>query len=201
MTKTARRTDNRDRILKAACALFLKQGFNGTSTREIADKAGVSLGNIYNHFSTKEDLFVSLLKEYEADYFNHDQPLARTLAMTRFPENLEAIGEASKEVVERFSDYILLTYVDVVEFDAKHIGKLFQNMRERYSAVLKANGTGPLREGVDPAGALMMVVWGYFNYFIMEKLFKVQNHYGMKDADVVKLFARVYRRGIEPDKK
>ena len=112
---------------------------------------------------------------------------------------MEAIAKASREMVERFADYILLIYVDVVEFDAKHISRLFQSMRERYSALLASKGTGPLREGVDPAGALMMVVWGYFNYFIMEKLFKVERHYGMKDEDVIKLFARVYRRGIVPE--
>ena len=54
-TQPARQAPNRDRILKAACSLFRTQGFHGTSTREISEKAGVSLGNIYNHFKTKAE--------------------------------------------------------------------------------------------------------------------------------------------------
>ncbi|MCX5796199.1 MAG: TetR/AcrR family transcriptional regulator [Elusimicrobia bacterium] len=195
-TKTAA---NRGRILKAAAGLFRRQGFHGTSTREIADRAGVSLGNIYNHFPTKEKLFATLLAEYEREYFSADAPLAKVFTSARFPDNIEELGRASKETVERFGDYMRLIYVDMVEFDAKHIARIFLAMRERYQRVQLAAGTKVAKD-VDPVAAMMMVTFGYFNFFIMENLFKVKGHYGMSEEDAIQFFGRVYRRGVMPQK-
>jgi len=190
---------NLGRILAAASSLFTKQGFHGTSTRDIAAKAGVSLGNIYNYFATKEEIFVSLLETYEKEYFRPDQPLIKALLSSSFPDNIEALGFASRETVDKFSAYILLIYVDVVEFEARHVVKLFANMREGYAAAMKSRagaGGGKIASDIDPVAALMMVTWNYYNYFIMEKLFKVKGHYGLPDTEAVKLFARIFKRGI-----
>jgi AcrR family transcriptional regulator len=60
---TSRGEQTRQAILEAAEKLFLSQGFNGTSMRQIARRAGIALGGIYNHFEGKEGLFRALLKE------------------------------------------------------------------------------------------------------------------------------------------
>lgn len=195
---------NKDKILKAACRLFCRQGFHGTSTREIAEAAGVSLGNIYNHFPTKEALFTALLAEQEGEYFSPDQPLPRALSSGTFPDNLEEIGQASRDTVRKFADYIRLMYVDVVEFDARHISRVFKGMRDRYAALLKKQeGRRPRSDfRVDPVAALMMTTWGFFTYFITEKLFGVERHYGMTDEEVIGLFASVIRRGaLRPERE
>jgi len=51
----------RARIRQGALDLFLEHGFHGTSMRQIARRAGVSLAAIYNHIPSKEALFVELL--------------------------------------------------------------------------------------------------------------------------------------------
>lgn len=191
------RLDHRERILEAASRLFCKQGFHGTSTRDIVGGAGVSLGNIYNHFKTKEEIFTALLAKYEKEYFSPDQPLAVAMSAGTFPDNIEELGMASREMVRKFSDFMRLIYVDVVEFDGRHIARVFRGMRDRYAAILERPGAcrkkGAFR--VDPVSALMMTTWGFFTYFITEKLFGVQRHYGMSDEEVVKLFASVIRHG------
>lgn len=187
--------DNKTRILEAASAMFGTRGFHGTSTRDIAEKAGVSLGNIYNHFKTKEALFEALLADWQERYFAPGQPLGKALASGRFPDDLEEIAAASRETVEKYRDYIRLIYVDVIEFDAVHIGKLFQGMRSRYAKTPAAN----LAPGVDPAAAKMLVTWGFFNYFIVERLFGVKDHYGLGETKVVELFCKVFREGLAAD--
>ncbi len=47
-------------ILDAAMACFIAQGFHPTSMRDIAQAAGVSLGNLYNHFASKEALILAV---------------------------------------------------------------------------------------------------------------------------------------------
>ena len=48
-------------IEEAAFELFMEQGYHATSMRQIKDKAGLALGGIYNHFSSKEDIFAAIL--------------------------------------------------------------------------------------------------------------------------------------------
>jgi TetR/AcrR family transcriptional regulator len=56
------RERNETRILKAAEAVFAKQGFNGASTAEIAAKAGVPKPNLHYYFRTKELLYAGVLE-------------------------------------------------------------------------------------------------------------------------------------------
>jgi len=63
------REETRGLILGAAFELFARNGFNNTSIRQIAEKAGISKGLIYHYFNSKEELleaiFVSIIEETE----------------------------------------------------------------------------------------------------------------------------------------
>lgn len=52
----------RDGIVDAAQRLFLRQGYSGTSMDAIAAEAGVAKQTVYNHFGTKEDLFIAIIR-------------------------------------------------------------------------------------------------------------------------------------------
>ena len=49
------------RIEDAAKQLFIRQGFHATSMRNIAARAGTSLGNLYNYYPTKEAILGSII--------------------------------------------------------------------------------------------------------------------------------------------
>jgi AcrR family transcriptional regulator len=55
-----------DKIVQAAGQLFSRQGFHGTSTREIARLAEVSENTLFRHFEHKEELFWSALRSQAA---------------------------------------------------------------------------------------------------------------------------------------
>jgi AcrR family transcriptional regulator len=55
-----RGVDAKERILEAAIIAFSERGFYGTTTRDIAAKAGMSPAAIYIHFPSKEDLFTEI---------------------------------------------------------------------------------------------------------------------------------------------
>ncbi len=55
--------ETHDRILASAEHLFATKGFNGTSMNDIVEASGQSKGAIYNHFKSKEMLFLSLLEK------------------------------------------------------------------------------------------------------------------------------------------
>ncbi|WP_332698125.1 TetR/AcrR family transcriptional regulator [Halalkalibacter lacteus] len=57
----AMRTATRNKIHSAAIKLFAKKGFAATSVQDIADSAGISIGLLYRHYQTKDDLFNELV--------------------------------------------------------------------------------------------------------------------------------------------
>ena len=57
-----RPSEVRARIVKAAVALFSRQGYHGTRTREIARLADVSEVTVFRYFDHKDDIFWSALQ-------------------------------------------------------------------------------------------------------------------------------------------
>ena len=53
-------TDRKDTILQAAIKVFSEKGYNAATTREIAEEAGVSIGTMFRHFRSKEDILYEL---------------------------------------------------------------------------------------------------------------------------------------------
>lgn len=60
MNRTDRNQQRIAQILQAALQCFLAKGFHLTSMRDIAQAAGVSLGNLYNHFPGKEAIILAV---------------------------------------------------------------------------------------------------------------------------------------------
>lgn len=57
------RGGRQDLVLRAAAGLFSRKGYEGTSLRDIAKASGMLAGSIYYHFSSKEDIFLSVQRE------------------------------------------------------------------------------------------------------------------------------------------
>jgi len=56
------RKEKAKEITLAALELFSKNGYNSTSVEQIARTAGMGKGTIYEYFSTKEDIFISVIR-------------------------------------------------------------------------------------------------------------------------------------------
>lgn len=64
--------ERRKQLLQIAVELFSQRGFEGTTTKAIANAAGVSEGIIFQHFATKEDLYAGIL-DYKAKESGMDE--------------------------------------------------------------------------------------------------------------------------------
>lgn len=54
-------TQKQFKIIEAAIEVFAEKGYAGSSTSEIAQKAGVAEGTIFRHYKTKKDLLLSIV--------------------------------------------------------------------------------------------------------------------------------------------
>ena len=67
----------RRQILEAAVACFARKGFHRTSTAEICAEAGMSPGNLFHYFPTKQSIIAAIVEEERrqtADYFEGINP-------------------------------------------------------------------------------------------------------------------------------
>lgn len=202
MQQDERSRRSRVQILEAALRLFSHQGYRGTSIRDIAEAAGLSTGNVYHHFPDKETLFRTLLDQYWLAIESPEFPFNKALASGAFPDDLEALGRAARESVRQYRPYVALIYVDVVEFEGTHIRKFYASMADRFETFLAAHGglavQKKLRKGVSSLSAVMLASRVFLNYFAVEILFGVPNHFGKKSDEVVKEIADVLRHGLLP---
>ncbi len=193
---------SRRAVLDAALHLFSHQGYRATVVRDIADRAGVSTGNVYHHFPDKETIFRALIDEYFEITATPRFPFTRTLYSTeRFPDNIEQLGFAARDSVRQFRHYLALIYVDVIEFRGTHIQQFYSDMGERFTRILEEQGIleevqKQLRPGVSPASALLLTARVFFNHFVMEILFGVRSPFGKEPDEVVKEVADIIRNGV-----
>ena len=187
--------------MDAALGLFSTQGYRATSMRDVAQKAGVSIGNLYHHFQDKEALFRELLDVFWRVVDTPEFPVTRALTAGSFPENLERIGHAAQESIAKYRPYVRLIYVDVVEFEGSHIRKFYSEMAglfERFVAGHRDEITleNQLRTDIPPAEAVMFAFRTFLQHFAVELVFGVPDHYGKNTNQVVREISEIMRHGL-----
>jgi AcrR family transcriptional regulator len=76
------------RIMDAATALFSERGYHGASMRELAERAGIRAGSVYNHFASKQELLYRIAHDVMTELHAgalaaiepHDEPRERLRA-------------------------------------------------------------------------------------------------------------------------
>jgi AcrR family transcriptional regulator len=87
--KTPKGEQTRERILDAALDLFRTQGYADTTMRQIAQAAGVAVGNAYYYYASKDQLILAF---YERNHTDHLKLLGDVLSETKdFGERLRVL--------------------------------------------------------------------------------------------------------------
>ena len=60
---SSKKKTTRQNILDISSELFMDKGFQATSTRQIAERAGITQPNLYYHFKTKEAIYIAVLED------------------------------------------------------------------------------------------------------------------------------------------
>jgi AcrR family transcriptional regulator len=142
----------RDRILAVASELFVEQGYDATSLRQVADRLGFTKAALYYHFPSKEDLLVALLQPA-------DELIRELLERLEATASIEDWGDALEWVVGAFFDHI--QFFQLVERNRVVVANLdtfaghdhHQEMHRRVEAAVR-KATPVLREQVRMIAAL-----------------------------------------------
>src|SRR6187549_1357931 len=191
----------KERIEDAAKKLFIKQGFHATSMRNIAARAGTSLGNVYNYYRTKEEILGSIIARYQTTIDGRLRAIFDEIDEPLKPEALIRFGGQIKKMVNDHHDFWLLMYIDVLEFENRHFRKMFEglvhNLRRRFATQFaELKSCGAVYADIDPAVGFTAVYMQFFNYFLVEKLFGGNRHFGLSDEQVITQLTDMYCRGL-----
>lgn len=102
-TKTAKGEQTRAKILNAALEMLHERGYENTTMRAIADKAGVSLGNAYHYFGSKDHLIQSF---YHRTHQDHLRAAAPSLASeSSFKARLHSVIRLKIDTLEPYHEF------------------------------------------------------------------------------------------------
>lgn len=120
----------RVRILKVARQQFEQKGYSKTSMREIADLVGIGVGNIYNYFTNKNDLFCEVVRPVlyalEAMQQEHHGIRGEDIMMMRSEEYLKSCIDEYVSLIDKHS-----ALMKILLFHAQ--GSSLECFRENYT--------------------------------------------------------------------
>jgi AcrR family transcriptional regulator len=133
----------RRRILEATLALHAQKGIFGTSWQDIARRADVSVGTVYKHFPSLEELVPACGELVYA--------ITRPPSLDDAPEIFAGAGSIEERLERLVSELF-----DFYERGAPYIETDFQERRlpavAEWEAYMRATIAGLVREALDPAG-------------------------------------------------
>lgn len=182
-------------VLKAAINLFSKQGYDGTSTSQIAEASGMSQATIFKYYKSKEDLLLVIL-----------EPLIEHLLPTYGKEFAQKLSEQDKNlasmihfiVQDRYSFLVqnkdaAMILVSQLLINQQIKDKVLQKIAEvkdifEQNIWLPLQATDELRDDLDELGFLRLVVSQIIFYFIQTQRISTQDEAtiqtGLKQIEV-----------------
>lgn len=122
MVHTGEAGSTRERILQVALDLFVRQGYEGTSIRDIADQMGMTKAAVYYHFPSKENLLADILTPAMTRV---GQVLATAGPITTSEQRralvtalVDVVGDVGPQVVVMISDLAVGTYLRTLTGDS-----------------------------------------------------------------------------------
>ena len=175
-------------VLNAAVKLFSQQGFDGTTTAEIAEAAKVTEPVIYYHFRNKVDLFTYILVSTFTEYFIRLDELKNS-TITQF-EKIENLIDLNFRFVDDFPDetYIILSACPAKLRDSAHIcTQQIEEQRRRLTDYI----SNCLKTGIDckefnpiPVEATTGFIVAMVNGLLRRRSLKLDGILGLKETAV-----------------
>jgi len=182
-------------IEDAALTLFMEQGYHATSMRQIAERAELALGGIYNHFSSKDEIFEGIII---------DKHPYRSL--------LPAILAAQGETVEEFfknafqivisemgerPEFVNLMLIELVEFKGRHGTMMMREIAPKilpaFEKIIKSRKS--LRV-TNPAMLMRSFFGMIISYLITEMIISGSVIHKMMPKNTADVYADIFLHGI-----
>ncbi|MCA1981172.1 MAG: TetR family transcriptional regulator [Calditerrivibrio sp.] len=155
-----RNDDKFHRILNAAIYIIARKGFHNTKVKDIADRAGVASGTVYNYFSNKNDILLSIMILKINEYVKSAKQGIEDVSDPR--EKIKILTKYHLSAMQSNPDLALVLQLELRQPSKEFRDKVRKNLREYFNFIEDI-----IRDGVEK---------GFFNknlniYFAREMFF------------------------------
>ena len=197
--------DRRRQILGVAMKLFAQQGFQGTTTRQIAERARVNEAIVFRHFPTKEELYWAVI----------EAKCRASAGRERMESELRAMadgdaGTNEKKILASIAEGILRRNTDdttlsrLLLFSALENHRLSQRFFRTYVAdyyeALAAHIRRRIRAGafrrIDPLLAARSFLGMVIYHFLIQELFGGRRYQKFDPHEVCETLAGIWLEGM-----
>ena len=193
--------DRRRQLLEAALDAFSRKGFEGATTKEIAEAAGVTEGMVFRHFPSKQALYDAVLEHQEQSRDMRDW-LERLQFHMDGNDDAGVLGTIAAGILTsyradvRFERLMLFAALEGHEQGLAHHRRfalpIFERLHEYFT---RRQQEGALRG--NNAGAIITAISGISQYYaMMTQMFGYGSSLG--DDEVVEAFTAIVLNGIIP---
>ncbi|TWD93424.1 TetR family transcriptional regulator [Neobacillus bataviensis] len=171
----------RDKIIEAALTLFSKNGYEGTSLTEIAKAVGIKKPSIYNHFKSKDEIFLTI---YENILWLHVQQVEKLI------EDIKGLN--AKVQLSQILDLTFQYYIDFEEQSSflkrsvffspenlkEQLHEQFMAAEDAMSAILRTIINKGMENGEIRKGNIDDFIVSY--YCLLDGIFIELSYYGVE---------------------
>ena len=194
-TTLSKGEQTRQAILTAAYDLIIRQGFAATSMRQIARKSGIALGGIYNHFSSKDDVFAAIIAERHP--FFQVIPILSAVPGTTVEEFVRNAAHTLVRELGRHPEFLNLMLVEIVEFKSNHVPVVFDKFVPMIMPIVQhiASLQGNLRP-IPPFVLARAFLGMFFSYYITEVLLGRAMPRELRKIEAMDHFVEIFLHGV-----
>jgi AcrR family transcriptional regulator len=194
--------DRREQILDVASSLFAQQGYRGTTTRLIAERAAVTEALIFRHFPSKEELYWSVL----------ERKINNAGARERMQEILDAGGDdldvlsrLAYQVLERrakdqtLSRLLLFSALEKHELSERFVRHYVTDYFEVLAQFIRKGIAGGRFRDVDPLLAARAFLGMVVYHSWMQEIYGGKEIHDFNKDVVSNTLATIWLQGMRPD--
>jgi AcrR family transcriptional regulator len=168
-----KKNTTKQRLLDATLKLISEKGYLGSTTREIAQEAGVTELTLFRHFGTKEKLFEALLRTHT--FLPRLKELLPELDGLSYGDSLRLIATRFLLSLKERKSLVKIMYSEVTTYPEK-IKKLYNKFADDLRLTLASYFRGLQKKGilrtVSPEMAAQLFLGMLFSYFRSEEIMR-----------------------------
>jgi AcrR family transcriptional regulator len=193
--------DRRQQIVDVARELFASRGFEGTTTRELAEHAGINEALIFRHFPSKEELYWAVLQNMIDMRGTKDRLREHLGAGMSDHETFTAVAQ---DILNRSVLLTRLLFYSVLE---KHelSDRFFATHVTAYHEILADYIRRGIRDGrfrdVDPLLAARAFIGMFSYHFQIQELFGGKHQCEFETKKVIEQQVDIWLEGMKPAAK
>ena len=194
------RTIRREQILGVAAELFAQLGFRGTTTRRIAEEAGINEALLFRHFPSKEELYWAVI-ESKCPPGGNRRALGERLASAN--DDREVFGMIAEEILEcsdqdtTMMRLLLFTALENHRLSERFFHSFLAGRYEALAEHIQRRVDAGIFRDVDPHLAARSFVGMVIYHILIQELFGGKNYQQFDKRHVRETVTNIWFEGMK----